>query len=69
MLPVFLNANEPADVRIVAFRYLMNTNPSYGILQVIVHHIRTEKCIDVGSYVYSYLASIAETTRDCVRVV
>ena len=63
LLPIYLDPTESTTLRMSVFSILMDTKPSYGILQMIIHGLKTERSVNVGSYVYSYLIDIVETPR------
>ena len=63
MLPIFLDPRRSEHERIASFVVLMDTEPGYGVLQVITHSLKTETSLQVGSFVYAYLRTIAASSN------
>ena len=58
-----MNPVEPYEVRIAAFLMTMRTKPSLTVMELIAHSLRREDNLQLGSFVYSYLRTVA-TSRN-----
>lgn len=65
LLPVFLDDDEDELVRIAAFTTILKCDPPAPYLYMIARSLDDEENPLVGSYVYSYLTEVSNTTYPC----
>lgn len=59
-MTIYMDYTESTAMRIAAYVALMDTKPDSGILDMITRVHRNEKSVQVGSFVYSYTATLAK---------
>ncbi|XP_055338826.1 vitellogenin-6-like [Paramacrobiotus metropolitanus] len=69
LVPEFHDVTNPYQVRIAAFDIILECKPELPDLELIARSLQTEKSIQVGSYVYSKLNSMANSTHPCFEQV
>lgn len=67
LMPVFLNKQELPTVRMAAILYLMQTMPEKPILDQITRSLFVEKNIQVASFVFTKLHTLANSTNPCEK--
>lgn len=65
LLPEYHDQTNPFQVRIAAFELIIEANPDLANLQLIARSLHNEKSMQVGSYVWSMLTSLANATHPC----
>jgi hypothetical protein len=65
VLPEYHDRTNPYQVRIAAFDVAVEANPDLAHLELIARSLQEEKSIQVGSYVWSKLNSLANATHPC----
>ena len=63
--PIFSNRNELVEIRLIAFYYIMHSQPSHFRLNNLFTYLITETEKEVYSYCYSYLQSVLKSTNPC----
>ena len=53
----------------ICYYKIMHSQPSYGVVQTIVHSMIAEKSEKVGAFVYSHLLDVANSERESYRKV
>ncbi|XP_013409581.1 vitellogenin-6 [Lingula anatina] len=66
-LTVYFDGEEPTELRLAAFRIFIGQSPSRTALQLVAQSLRREQDLEVGSYVYSYLITVANASHPCYR--
>ncbi|GAB6026315.1 hypothetical protein CHUAL_012521 [Chamberlinius hualienensis] len=66
-LTEFFDKNNPKTIRITALRTVLNTNPDYNVLQVIVTWLLKERSDDVAGYIFSYFKNMGNASHFCVN--
>ncbi|XP_039984094.1 vitellogenin 3, phosvitinless isoform X2 [Xiphias gladius] len=59
---LFLQNNLPPEIRMLAFMILFDTKPSMALVSTVTAHLQQEKNLNVVSFAYSYLRSIARSS-------
>jgi len=67
LMPIYMNRREPAVLRMAAVYELMSTKPERPLLEIITKNLQTEPSLQVGSFAYSYLQSLANSTNPCLQ--
>jgi len=67
LMPIYMNRREPSVLRIAAVHGLLSTNPERPLLELITKNLQTETSLQVGSFAYSYLQSLANSTNPCME--
>jgi hypothetical protein len=67
LMPIYLNRQELPTVRMVALYYLMQTLPEKPILDQITRSLFVEKNIQVASFVFTKLQTLANSTNPCEK--
>jgi len=67
LLPLYRESKNPTQVRIAAFLTILSSKPDLPLLEDIAQSLNREVDLDVASYVYSSLSSIANSTDPCIR--
>lgn len=65
LLPEYHDVTNHFSVRIAAFRMIMKARPDRPELQMIARGLQTEKSVQVGSYVWSKLNTVANSSHPC----
>ncbi|XP_072245494.1 vitellogenin 3, phosvitinless [Leuresthes tenuis] len=60
-MSLFLQRNLPTDIRILAFKILVDTKPSMAVVSTVTTHLLEEKDLHVASFAYSYFKSLAHS--------
>ena len=63
LLPIYMNPNNEYGLRIVAYLGTIKSQPCYGTLQTIIQSLEEEQSQRVGTFVYSHLQDIMESSR------
>jgi hypothetical protein len=67
LLPLYRQTNNPTQVRIAAFVILLAAQPELPALQDVAQSLNREPDLDVASYVYSSLTTLANSTDPCLK--
>jgi hypothetical protein len=67
LMPIYMNRREPSVLRMAAVYELMSTKPERPLLEIITKNLQTEPSLQVGSFAYSYLQSLANSTNPCLQ--
>jgi len=59
MMGVLMDVNDVYEVRQAAFVVIINSNPSYMVLQMIAHLIRNEPSSQIRTLIYSSFVNLA----------
>lgn len=65
LMPEFYDLTNPIQVRIAAFETIIEAKPNLPALELFARSLHTERSVQVGSYVYSKLAAVANSTNPC----
>ena len=66
LLPLYRESKNPTQVRIAAFLTILTSKPDLAVLEDIAQSLNREVDLDVASYVYSSLSSVANSTDPCL---
>jgi hypothetical protein len=67
LTPIYMNRWENPTLRMAAVYQLMSTKPERPLLEIITKNLQTEPSLQVGSFVFSYLQSLANSTNPCMQ--
>lgn len=67
LLPLYRHTNNPTQVRIAAYVILLAAKPDLVLLENIAQSLNQEPDLDVASYVYSSMSSLANSTDPCLK--
>lgn len=67
LMPIYMNRREPSVLRMAAVYELLSTKPERPLLEMITKNLQTEPSLQVGSFAYSYLQTLANTTNPCMK--
>ncbi|OQV21904.1 Vitellogenin-6 [Hypsibius exemplaris] len=67
LLPLYRESKNPTQIRIAAFLTIMSSKPDLPLLEDIAQSLNREVDLDVASYVYSSLSSVANSTDPCLQ--
>jgi hypothetical protein len=67
LLPLYRLTKNPTQVRIAAFVILLAGQPDLPLLEDITQSLNQEPDLDVASYVYSSLTTLANSTDPCLK--
>uniref|UniRef100_A0AAQ4P1C5 Vitellogenin 3, phosvitinless n=1 Tax=Gasterosteus aculeatus aculeatus TaxID=481459 RepID=A0AAQ4P1C5_GASAC len=59
---LFLQKNNPTEIRMLAFMILFDTKPSMAVVSIVTVHLQEEKNLHVISFAYSYLKSVSRSS-------
>ena len=69
LLSIYESQHQPQSIRSVAYMEMIQSNPSYAVVQAIVNNLIDERSVKVGRFVYSHLLDVAESERLSYRQV
>ncbi|KAE8294103.1 Vitellogenin [Larimichthys crocea] len=61
-LSLFLQKNLPTELRMLALTVLFEAKPSMGLVSTVTTHLQDEKDLNVISFAYSYMKSLARSS-------
>ncbi|KAL6108038.1 uncharacterized protein ACO6RY_18668 [Pungitius sinensis] len=61
-MSLFLQKNNPTEIRMLAFIILFDTKPSMAVVSIVTVHLQEEKNLHVISFAYSYLKSVSRSS-------
>jgi hypothetical protein len=67
LTPIYMNRWEAPALRMAAVYQLMSTKPERPLLEIITKNLQTEPSLQVGSFVFSYLQSLANSSNPCLE--
>jgi hypothetical protein len=67
LTPIYMNRWESPALRMAAVYQLMSTKPERPLLEIITKNLQTEPSLQVGSFVFSYLQSLANSSNPCLE--
>jgi hypothetical protein len=67
LLPLYRHTNNPTQVRIAAFTMMLAAKPDLPVLEDVAQSLNREPDLDVASYVYSSMTSLANSTDPCLK--
>ncbi|XP_041359730.1 uncharacterized protein LOC121376032 [Gigantopelta aegis] len=66
--PVVVDTMVKSSLRIAAFTMVMDTKPEIWVIESIAKHLHHEKDLQVASYIYTYMQSMANSTHPCYHL-
>ena len=66
VIPIYLNAMEPTEIRLAAVGVIMNSKPTFLDLQQIVAGVVWDRNPQVVNYVVSTFRSFAQAKNPCI---
>ncbi|XP_067679538.1 uncharacterized protein [Haliotis asinina] len=67
LIPVFMTTTDSAAIRIAIFTVIMKAQPARPIIEMFARHIAREPDLQVASYLYTFLETMANTTHPCFQ--
>jgi hypothetical protein len=67
LMPIYRQSKNPTQVRIAAFVIILATQPELPAIQEVAQSLNREVDLDVASYVYSSLTTLANSTDPCLK--
>ena len=67
LMPIYMNRREPSHVRITALYQLLQCQPPKPILDQIARSMTTERSMQVTSFTYTLLETMANSTIPCEK--
>jgi hypothetical protein len=67
LTPIYMNRWESPALRMAAVYSLMSTKPERPLLEIVAKNLQTEPSLQVASFAYSYLQSLANSTNPCLQ--
>ncbi|KAK0131503.1 Vitellogenin [Merluccius polli] len=61
-MSLFLQRDIPAEVRMLAFVVIFQTKPPMALVSMLTSHLMEEKDLEVASFAYSYIKSLARSS-------
>ena len=67
LMPIYMNDRELSDVRMYALYQIMETLPDRPVLDQITRKLFTERSRQVGSFTFTHLTTLANSTNPCEK--
>nr|XP_006812699.1 PREDICTED: vitellogenin-like [Saccoglossus kowalevskii] len=67
LMPFYRNPDEDPEIRIVSYLAILETKPTPSIYTLLAEHLNKETSRQVGTFVYSHLMHLANTTHPCMK--
>jgi hypothetical protein len=67
VLPLYRQTKNPTQIRIAAFIVILAAQPDLPLLEDVAQSLNREPDLDVASYVYSSMSSLANSTDPCLK--
>ena len=61
-LPVYMDVKEAEETRVAAFMMIMETKPSFAVVQMIGRSLNYEPNMEIAAFTYRYLQNMAKTS-------
>lgn len=66
LLPRYFDRTEKEEVRISSYLVMASTDPSRQILEMVAHSLHKETNPHVGTFVYTHLEQLSNSTYPCL---